>query len=199
MVQDLTASFPINPILAAAILRDQRGLNGRDIGMANEKAVNQLIAHHSIIFKPRERMVWISTSPWQIGPYLCYDLTNIFNNFAGLKVKREITEIDRKIPSDPFLHGEKYIDFLRFRTMKRSLLKALSSGLLIVQEASFFKTFIASNPEYYEVYSLTGDYYRQSGDYPLAGEFYRRSLGKEIPVEADKREIIGKLAECNKN
>ena len=36
------------------LLRDRRGLQNSDIGMGNEKAVNQLIAHHSIVFEPKE-------------------------------------------------------------------------------------------------------------------------------------------------
>jgi predicted choloylglycine hydrolase len=35
------------------ILRDRKGMNGEDIGMGNEKAINQLIAHHSIVFEPQ--------------------------------------------------------------------------------------------------------------------------------------------------
>ena len=60
------------------ILRDQKGLNGANIGMGNEKAINQLIAHHSIIFEPKKLIVWVSTSPWQLGEYVAYDLNKIF-------------------------------------------------------------------------------------------------------------------------
>ena len=60
------------------ILRDQKGLNGANIGMGNEKAINQLIAHHSIIFEPKKLLVWVSTSPWQLGEYMAYDLNKIF-------------------------------------------------------------------------------------------------------------------------
>ena len=63
-MQDITELMPINPQSAAKLLRDQKGMNGNDIGMGNEKSINQLIAHHSVIFKPGERLVWVSTSPW---------------------------------------------------------------------------------------------------------------------------------------
>ena len=55
---------------AAEILRDRKGLNGKDIGMGNEKSINQLIAHHSIIFKPAKLLVWVSTAPFQLGKYV---------------------------------------------------------------------------------------------------------------------------------
>ncbi|MCE3280439.1 MAG: peptidase [Bacteroidetes bacterium] len=59
---------------AASILRNRKGLDGKDIGMGNEKSLNQLIAHHSVIFKPSKLEVWISTNPFQLGQYVCYDL-----------------------------------------------------------------------------------------------------------------------------
>src|SRR6202042_3347344 len=45
------------------VLRDFRGLGGADIGIGNEKAVNQFIAHHSIVFEPERLRVWVSTAP----------------------------------------------------------------------------------------------------------------------------------------
>lgn len=56
------------------ILRNRQGLHNEDIGMGNEKAINQLIAHHSIVFEPKKLLVWVSTSPWQLGEYVAYDL-----------------------------------------------------------------------------------------------------------------------------
>ena len=55
---------PLTPVKAAAILRDQGGLGGRNIGNGNEKAVNQLICHHSVIFQPAKRIIWLAAAPW---------------------------------------------------------------------------------------------------------------------------------------
>ncbi|MEI7727634.1 MAG: C45 family peptidase, partial [Bacteroidota bacterium] len=92
LIQDITNHNRMDYKGVAVILRDQKGLNEANIGMGNEKAMNQLIAHHSIIFMPEKSLVWVSTSPWQIGKYVCYDLFKIFHNFAGLQQKVEITE-----------------------------------------------------------------------------------------------------------
>ncbi len=52
---------PVNYLKAAQILWDRFGLKNENIGLINEKTINQLIAHHSVIFKPEERLMWVST------------------------------------------------------------------------------------------------------------------------------------------
>ena len=52
----------LTPKGIAAILRNTEGLEGRALGYGNEKALNQLLAHHSVIFSPEERIAWVSTS-----------------------------------------------------------------------------------------------------------------------------------------
>ncbi|MBS1975297.1 MAG: peptidase C45, partial [Bacteroidetes bacterium] len=74
-----------------AILRDQKGMNGKNIGMGNEKVINQLIAHHSIVFEPKKLLAWVSTAPWQLGEYVAYDLEKVFE-WQGMKEDREICE-----------------------------------------------------------------------------------------------------------
>ncbi|MEI7499422.1 MAG: C45 family peptidase [Bacteroidota bacterium] len=197
LIQDISAKFPIDYLDAANILRDRQGLNGIDIGMGNEKAMNQLIAHHSIIFMPEKLLVWVSTSPWQIGPYVCYDLNKIFRNFAGLKRKVEITEADKTIPPDSLLKSTDYMGFIRFREMRKELKRRLGSGKTDMLPGSFLDDFRTSNPLYYEVYDLTGDYYSQKGQWKLAQAEYRHALSLEIPRWKEKRNIIKKLADCN--
>src|SRR5690606_27147562 len=65
------AQIPMDPGAVAKILRDKQGIGGASIGMGNEKAINQFIAHHAIIFQPDSGRFWISTDPWQMGAFLC--------------------------------------------------------------------------------------------------------------------------------
>jgi hypothetical protein len=181
----------------AFILRDQQGLDGMDIGMGNEKAMNQLIAHHSIIFMPEKLLVWVSTTPWQIGPYVCYDLYKIFHNFAGLQQKVEITERDKTIPPDSFFESSEYVNFMHFREMRKKLKQMLQSGKTDMLPGSFLDDFRASNPMYYEVFDLIGDYYSKNGQWILAQAEYRHALSLVIPRWNEKERIIKKLADCN--
>src|SRR5690606_20452230 len=59
--QLMSSNYPLTPNKMADILRDRKGIDGADIGTGNEKAVNQLIAHHSVIFQPDSLRMWVST------------------------------------------------------------------------------------------------------------------------------------------
>ena len=196
VVQQITRRKPLDVMDAAALLRDQQGLNDTNIGMGNEKAINQLIAHHSIIFKPREREVWISTTPWQLGPYVCYDLTKFFNTFAPLQQQVEIIEEELTIPADEFLQTEQYQSFIRYREMRSTLLKVLKEKDLKPLNRTFFDEFHASNQTFFEVWSLTGDYFKKAGNPADAVQYYRKALSMEIPRWSEKEKIIRSLTDC---
>jgi ribosome biogenesis protein Nip4 len=101
------------------------------------------------------------------------------------------------IPSDSFLGTQKYEHFVTFREMKKVLIQVIDDKTKVILNQDFFRAFQAANQNYYEVYSLVGDYYKKTGNYNLACKEYRLSLRKTIPRESDKREIIKKLAACN--
>ncbi|MDR3350557.1 MAG: C45 family peptidase [Prevotellaceae bacterium] len=106
--------IPLDPPKAALILRDQKGPGGEDIGAGNARAINQLIAHHSVIFLPQKGLMWVSTAPWQLGKYVAYNLREIFANpdFSG-----EITTDSLTIPEDPFLYSDTYKTFIQNKTL----------------------------------------------------------------------------------
>jgi hypothetical protein len=190
LLQDITGTRPLDPVRMAFILRDQRGLNGTDIGMGNEKAMNQLIAHHSVIFEPEKRLAWVSTSPWQSGPYVCYNLTEIFHKFAALQSPCEIVTREQEIQQDPFLSTHDYQQFLQFREMRKTLKQAIGSGKTAGLPASFVSEFRNTNPNYYEVFELIGDYYASEKKPGLARENYRKALQMEVPRWSEKLRII---------
>lgn len=184
----LQQSYPLTPQKVANILRDYKGLGGADIGVGNEKAVNQFVAHHSIIFMPDSLRMWVSTSPWQLGEYVCYDLRKIFA-MNGLKADAEIADTNLNIAPDSFLNTPVYTKFMLFRQAKMNWMDKL--GVQVNQ-------FIPNNPQYYDAYRLTGDYYQQHKDYKKAIEAYRAALGKEIATQAEKQAIERKIKECEK-
>ena len=168
------------------ILRDQKGLKNADIGMGNEKAINQLIAHHSIVFEPKKLLVWVSTSPWQLGEYVAYDLKKVFA-LSGMKQDQEISEASINIAADSFLLTPAYKNFETFRSIKQRL---IDGGTVDTD------SLLASNPNYYNAYILAGDYLYKNKQYQKALAVYKRGLTKEIATRNEEEHIKKQISLC---
>lgn len=188
--QLMNGSYPLTPQKMASILRDRRGLNNTDIGTGNEKAVNQLIAHHSIIFQPDSLRMWVSTgNNWQMGAYACYDLRKVFS-LNGLQKDTIITETALAIPADSFIYTRQYADFLLFRKNKLALLANKPVDTAEV---------IRANPNHYDAYRIAGDYCMQQGWYKAAISYYTTALTKEVATVDEREAIQEKIALCKKS
>jgi isopenicillin-N N-acyltransferase-like protein len=188
----------MNYLKAASIMRNQLGINDKNIGLTNEKGINQLIAHHSVIMKPAEQLMWVSTQPFQLGSYYCYDLNKVFAAAANFKEAKEITEVDKTIPEDSFLHSEQYKKYLYFKHMKNCLQFCTKSKFDLTVSNQTIDTFIASNPESYFTYWIVGDYYKKNKDVDKAVLNYQTALTKEVATQKEANKINELLAECRK-
>ena len=182
------SNYPLNPQKMADILRDRKGLGNADIGNGNEKAVNQLIAHHSVIFQPDSLRMWVSTGNWQLGEYICYDLRKVFA-LQVLKKDTAIIETALTIPADSFIYTSEFKDFLVFRSNKMALLE----GRAVDTAAT-----VRSNPLYYDAYRIAGDYCMKRQWYKAALAYYQTALTKEIATVDEKEAIEEKIALCKK-
>jgi len=182
---------------AADILRDQKGIEDANIGVGNEKAVNQLIAHHSIIFEPAKKLVWVSSNPYQLGEYVAYDLSKIFSLQNIPSCNTEINEPAFTISADTFLTSVNYKNYERYKVLRKSIKQFLDSKAHSSLTISLLDEFLACNPNYFEVYSLTADYYRKDGIYSQAIKYYKIALLKEIPSLHERNAIREKLNICS--
>lgn len=191
LTQLMEAEYPLNPLKVAAILRDRNGLNNSDIGLGNEKAINQLIAHHSIIMMPDSLRFWVSSNPWQLGAYVCYDLKKVFEQKA-LPVNGTVSVSRLNIPADSFLGSPEYQNYLYFRMVKNK--QAFGH-----KDYSFNPdSFMFSNPSYYDTYRILGDYYIHHHNKAKAEEMYIMALKKEIATEGERKAIQKKLEQLKK-
>jgi len=165
------------------ILRDRKGLNNAEIGEGNEKAINQLIAHHSIVFEPQKGIVWVSTSPWQLGQFVAYDLNKIFS-MDGMKQDVEISEASLTIPADTFLLTTAYSNFEKFRKFKQCIL----NGEVINPDSM-----VAVNPNFYQTYILAGDYLYERKEHKNALYFYKLALTKVIATLKEEEYIMKQI------
>lgn len=179
-LQELMAEKGKNTVQKTAdILRDRKGLHGADIGVGNEKALNQLIAHHAVIFEPQKLMVWVSTSPWQLGEFAAYDLKKIFA-LHGLPENREVSDTLLNIAADSFLLSPQYKSFEVYRHYKH----LVAEGATINPDS-----LVASNPSFYHSYVLAGDYSFRHKEFERAIKYYNQALTKEIATKGEEAYI----------
>lgn len=181
-------SYPLTPQKMADILRDRKGLGNADIGTGNEKAVNQLIAHHSVIFQPDSLRMWVSTGQWQLGAYICYDLRKIFS-LQGLAKDTVLTDTMLTIPADSYIYTQAYSDFLTFRKNKLALLAGQSVDTAQV---------VRSNPRFYDAYRIAGEYCFNEGWYAAALKYYETALNYEVATIDEREAIKEKIKLCRK-
>jgi len=170
------------------ILRDQRGLDNKDIGLGNEKAINQLVAHHGIVFQPEKRLVWVSTAPWQAGKFVCYNLTDIFN--IKEMQDKELYDNTRTIASDSFLLTKQYRDYVKFFHYRFPFEPRQD-----MQPDSMVRW----NPNSYYSYLIAADFYFDKEDFVTAGKYYEQGLTKEVATVPELLHMQENLQHCREN
>jgi isopenicillin-N N-acyltransferase-like protein len=170
------------------ILRDTLGNQGISIGLGNEKAINQLIGHHSIIFYPEKRMFWVSTSPYQLGGFVCYDLNKMAEKKALVPGTRSVIDSAYIQPENGFIVKAfpRYQQYLNLR-------KKLTAHTI---DEKGVELFVSLNPDYFDAYEQAGDYYMFKNQYGKAGYLYEKSLNCVIPGEKEIDRIKKKYVDC---
>lgn len=181
----LPDSVKISVAYSAKLLRDKNGLNGADIGLGNEKAINQLIAHHSVIFQPGQLKIWVSTSPYQLGKYVCYDLNKMFS--GSLDKSKELYDSAWTIASDPFVNEKSFSAFQKFAKYRFPFQP---------RDTMVPDSLVKWNPNSYLAYMLGGDALFGNKDFATAKIFYENGLKKEIPTVQEREYMMGQLSKC---
>ncbi|MBD79189.1 MAG: acyl-CoA--6-aminopenicillanic acid acyl-transferase [Crocinitomicaceae bacterium] len=198
MNQLLDSTNKVDYMEVANILRDKEGINGKLIGYGNEKAINQMMAHHGIIFKPEDGLVWVSANPYQMGSFVCYDLNKVFKNYAGLKDDKSVDEKEKTIPEDPFIHTKEFQQYLTFRKLEEEVDRRNNDNLLDTLDLETIERFLANNPNYYLNNYKLANYYFNKKMYSQAAKQYELALTKEVTTVYEVEDINKKLKKCRK-
>lgn len=177
----------ITPEIAVDILRDKKGLDEKRIGYGNEKALNQLLAHHGIVFQPEDLKVWVSSNPYQLGEFTAYDLNEIFGEKDGDIRVKSMSEVELNIPKDPFLNTLAYQHYVDYRKLRNQIVHEISSDGHVGQK--LLQEFILLNPDFWEAYYLVGKYNYEKGYDRLALNAFLEAEAKEITTVPDRKEV----------
>lgn len=146
-----TAAQPVNAAELAAILRDRHTVYGGRLGLGNRSAINSLTAVQAVMLDLRQRRLWASAAPHQLGSFVPFDL----DDFA---VQPEADPI----PEDPLLANGGYASYqayLQGRLQVERLLqrKRWRDALMQLQEIQHL------NPLDYEAHLLAARALRRLG------------------------------------
>lgn len=176
----------LNPEKMASILRDRSGLKGEKIGYGNEKALNQLLAHHAVIFSPQKKLVWVSSNPYQLGEFVCYDLNRIFS--ADRLKSGEFAVSSLNISKDPFLDSREFKNYEEYKKLHNKIDDASErTGEMLSED--WIRHYQSLNPDFWLVYYQAGKYYLSKKDFDKAKAAFEKALTKEITTVPDKRKV----------
>lgn len=186
-LQELFQENPkLNPEKMASILRDKSGLKDKSIGYGNEKAINQLLAHHAVIFSPEKRLVWVSSSPYQLGEFVCYDLNEIFSD---KKLKDgDFAKTEFNIAKDPFVESKEFENYEEFKFANGEVQNAIDDNDVLLTD-DFIPHYQSLNPDFWLVYYQAGKYYFKQKDYSKAKIEFEKALTEEITTVPDRENV----------
>lgn len=180
----------LNPEKMASVLRDKSGLKGEKIGYGNEKAINQLLAHHTVIFSPQKKLVWVSANPYQLGEFVCYDLNEIFTD-KRLK-SGEFAKSNLNIAKDPFIDSQEYKNYEEYKKLSSQIEDAIDDKKEVLYD-EFINNYQSLNPDFWFLYYQAGKYYFNKKEYSKAKIHFEKALTKEITTVLDKENVEGYL------
>jgi len=149
-------------------------------------SINQYISHHAVIFKPTERVMWISTAPWQLGKMVKYDLNELFN------LNRPATKNNyHDIPADSIQIAQNVRYVVEFREKSKALLTLTKLEQRVSN--TFRDSYIALNPDFFQTFINLGDNYSSTGDNDSAREMYIKANSLKLPSRDTKMLIENKI------
>ena len=135
--------------------------------------------------------MWVSTSPWQGGAYICYDLGAVMRDPdpAG-----ELCDAAQEIAADTAYLAHDYPRVVAYRRLGGEIRKAMREET--AADAATLDRFEQTNPQNFHTWKLLGEYYRSQGDDVRAAQCFDKTLQSGIP-RADERDAVERLkSEC---
>ncbi len=175
----------LTPADAATVLRDQQGNNVDTLGLGNPRAINQLIAHHSVVIQPERELLFVSTNDFQLGQYIAYDLNEVFGTGKATPVAT--------ISEDPFLQSDAYDSFKKYKAVKQQISQFVNFGKPLELSEAQINEFIASNSELYITYEMLARYSIKKGNKTAAKKYLKLALEKNVASEKIREELKGLL------
>ncbi len=180
---------PLDLNEAVSILRDWENNEQLQCGIGNEISINQMLAHHSILFQPQENKMWISAGMNPMDRFIHYDLDDIFD-------EQKPDSDTLNVTSSAWLKSKEKNDYLSFKKLYQNLENKIAGASVL--NSKDFEELISLNPNHYKSYLLAGQYFETKEDCENVIYFLSQAKDKRIPWKSDKDKIQELLENCNK-
>jgi hypothetical protein len=97
---------PVGVSDAIALLRDRQGANGVHLALGDRRAIDALIATHSVVMETATRRLWVSEAPHVLGKFVAFDLPRLFDGGTPSDVPHP------ELAADPMLADGAYDRYL---------------------------------------------------------------------------------------
>ncbi len=184
------ADTAISVVHTLRYLREQNGPGDQPLGMGNPMAINQLLAHHGVIFDPVNLIAYVSAAPFQINTFNAYSLRDMAS-YPSVDLAAGPAIDSLRLEADDFFGSDDFERFLEYKKLKVEI-KHEAPSLASAEET--FTQLISLNPDYYEPYHLAGDYFWAKEKEDLAKLYYLQALERPIPYANLRREMEEKLS-----
>lgn len=179
-----------NQLTILDVLRDQYAMNNDSLGMGNPRAINQLQAHHSVIILPESQQFYISTTDFQLGKFIGYDLQKSF--------AKKFAIASDTLPASAFLATAGYQKYKLFRKIKKEISDYLLFDTKLSMSENEVNRFRTLNNESYVTHTLLGKYYLKKGNKKKAKECFVNALTKKVASKQEEDEIKELIKACQR-
>jgi len=188
LAEHLGKKEKFNVVDAMGVLLNPYGKGGENIGFGNEMTINQLIAHHSVVFEPEKLNIYVCTQPKEFAPYMKFNLQDILKTVETRDIASS-QNITKYAVADSMMHSKEFVDYKKYVDF-RYLISVLDEETKVI---SNMDSFIVLNPESFESHLIAGDIYLNRDDRKAACVEWKKALECKIPKLAQRKAIEEKI------
>nr|MBP6699573.1 hypothetical protein [Flavobacteriales bacterium] len=168
-------------------------------GLGNPIAIDQLIAHHSVVFQPAQCRMWISVGPYTLGEYLAYDLRAIFARTGPEELPHPLYDPLATLPADTLLKSPVMADFTWHRAMRAALIEHRITGHTYALAPEDEARYVATDPDNALTYSDLAEWYRAEGDRTKAVLYFDEALTRTVSSAGERAKLQAARDACARN
>lgn len=189
--EELAKQFPLssqNPEdEMAKILRDKNAVGGEPLPWGNRRAIDPMIANHSVIYNASNDTLFVSSGPHITERYVGYDLTASFKNKKPVFVKT--------LARDQEMTPEARTAYLNFTALKLKIQENLNNNKTSNDEFTQGHTLLKIHPRLEDMRwnELLALREHKNGDRTAKNNYIKKALSLSPPYARDQQHLEGLL------